>query len=54
MYVDSSITGTLGTKINVTGEDALGIYLAENLGVAADITYNGELSITLQVQQTEV
>lgn len=46
MYVDSSITGTLGTKINVTGEDALGIYLAENLGVAADITYNGELSIT--------
>lgn len=46
MYVDSSIIGTLGTKINVTGKDALGIYLAENLGVAADITYNGELSIT--------
>ena len=46
IYVDPSITGTLGTKINVTGEDALGIYLAENLGVAADITYNGELDIT--------
>ncbi len=46
IYVDPSITGTLGAKINVTGEDALGIYLAENLGVAANITYNGELNIT--------
>ncbi|WP_339007971.1 autotransporter-associated N-terminal domain-containing protein [Fusobacterium varium] len=46
IYVDPGITGTLGAKINVTGEDALGIYLAENMGVAANITYNGELNIT--------
>lgn len=46
IYVDPSITGTLGTKINVTGKNAIGIYIAEDSGIAADITYNGELSIT--------
>ena len=46
IYVDPSITGTLGTNINITGENAIGIYLAENSGVAANITYNGELNIT--------
>jgi len=47
MYVADTVPASnLATDINVTGADAIGLYLASNGGSAADITYNGNLSIT--------
>ena len=42
MYIDPSISGNIGTKFNITGENGVGMYLAGG----SNITYNGELNIT--------
>ncbi|MDR3259679.1 MAG: hypothetical protein LBT51_08760 [Fusobacteriaceae bacterium] len=47
VYVSETIiTGTLNNNINVTGADAVGIYLATDAGIGAKIIYNGELKIS--------
>jgi hypothetical protein len=46
VYAAPTLTGTLAAGIEVTGANALGLYLDEDPGVsAADISYSGELSI---------
>jgi hypothetical protein len=48
VYVSDAITGNLNNNINITGADAIGMYLAKHpmLFQGANITYNGEIKIT--------
>lgn len=46
LYVGSTVSGSIDANINVTGTEAIGLYLEERLGVGANITYNGDIIIT--------
>jgi hypothetical protein len=45
VYVSDGITGVLGNDMEITGADAIGIYLATNGVSGANISYHGDLSI---------
>lgn len=46
IYAAPSVTGTISTNLNITGKDAIGIYLAKDLLNSANIVYDGKLDIT--------
>lgn len=46
IYAAPSVTGTISTNLNITGKDAIGLYLAKDLLNSANIVYDGKLDIT--------
>jgi len=46
LYAESGVTGALGLDMTVSGDNAVGIYLAGTGGSGANITYNGKLELT--------
>jgi hypothetical protein len=45
IYASPILTGTLTTNLEITGKDAVGIYLSELGGTGANITYLGEMEL---------
>ncbi|GAA6326295.1 hypothetical protein F350042L8_33930 [Fusobacterium ulcerans] len=48
IYLSPSIIGPINTNLNVTGKDAIGLYLAKDTSsppAGANITYNGKLNL---------
>jgi hypothetical protein len=47
IYVSDTISGNIANNMSITGDNAIGVYLAtDGVSSGADITYNGELKIT--------
>ncbi|MGF6907398.1 autotransporter-associated N-terminal domain-containing protein [Fusobacterium sp. PH5-44] len=46
IYAGSQVLGGLNTNVNVTGSDAIGLYLEDSGVSAANIIYNGDITIT--------